>query len=289
MRYLPALAVTLLALASFTHGAADDGRRAGLVIDWGDGGVSTHCVAFTEDSLAGDELLSRAGYPVNQFSGLVCGIGGTGCAHAGSFRSCLCECPSGGPDCTYWAFFTLPPNATTWRYSALGFQAQRVRDGEMHGWIWATGQPGRVSPPPSLTFDAVCTAAVPTSTPTPTAVPPTPLPTPSPGQTPTPTRPGSPAQGGIGSTPAPADTPAAAPTTASPASPSPPPPATQHRPTSTPTPPSVTTPSVFPGPPATGDQPSGAPAVSLILFAVAAAGLAAVIAGGFIWRRRHGS
>lgn len=153
LRATTLLGATLLALALAAVVQADG--EAGLVIHWGDGRVSTHCIAFGGDSITGDEMLERAGYNINQFSGLVCSIGGVGCQHSGSFDSCTCECQSGGDDCVYWSFFEQPYGAT-WRYSALGAFIARAEDGELHGWQWGEGGPASAPVPPATSFEAVC-------------------------------------------------------------------------------------------------------------------------------------
>jgi hypothetical protein len=281
MKRLTVLVALLLAMGSASMAGADGESHAGLVIDWGDGTLSTHCVDFTGDGIAGEELLSRAGYGVNDFSGLVCGIGDTGCTHSGSFGSCLCECQSGGPDCTYWAFFTRPAGAQDWQYSAIGYRAQRANNGEMHGWAWATGQIGQAPPPPAPPFEAVCAATeVPTATP-PGA--PSPMPTPSatpapvnstletPETTPVPTSEASEPPADI------SETPQAAPSTP-----------TNTAPTSTPQAVATAEEDQSPAPPATGNSGNNGGTKSLVLFGIVAAGLATVIASGLFWRRRHG-
>jgi hypothetical protein len=134
--------------------ASADGE-AGLVIHWGDGRVDTHCVAFSGDSISGDALLERAGYDINQFSGLVCAIDNVGCQHSGSFDSCTCGCQGGGDDCTYWGFFQQPYGAG-WHYSALGAFSARSDDGDLQGWKWGEGGPASAPAPPATTFEAVC-------------------------------------------------------------------------------------------------------------------------------------
>lgn len=157
MKYM-LVAAMLGVLFLFPATALADGE-AGLVIDWGDGRVTDHCIAFEGDGISGDELLSRAGYSVNDFSGLVCGIQGQGCEHSGSGSSCLCECPSGGADCTYWGFFTKDAGAPDWQYSFMGYRSQAASDGDMHGWIWGRGGPSSAPPPPDVPFESVCGAS----------------------------------------------------------------------------------------------------------------------------------
>lgn len=155
--------------------------EAGLVVDYGNGQVDTFCIAFSGDSITGDQLLARAGLDVNQFSGLVCAIGGTGCQHSGTFDSCTCQCRSGSADCTYWGFFTARYGAP-FIYSALGFRSQRARDGEIHAWKWGRGSPNSAPAPAPIAFETICghpPLSRATATPLPataTPVPPTPTP-----------------------------------------------------------------------------------------------------------------
>ena len=153
MRQLVALIAVIAGLAGVATASADG--EAGLVIYWGDGTVSTHCIGFNGGSISGDALLSRAGYNVNQFSGLVCGIDAIGCQHSGTFNSCTCECKTGDDDCTYWSFFQQP-YGETWRYSALGIFVAEAEDGDLQGWQWGPGGPASAPAPAAITFEAVC-------------------------------------------------------------------------------------------------------------------------------------
>ncbi len=172
---LIALLLVVAGTAARPRAALADGE-AGLVIDYGDGRVVTYCVAFEGDRITGQELLERAGLDVNQFSGMVCAIGGVGCRHQGDFASCHCQCEDLS-DCTYWAYF-VQRNDGGWVYSSLGFQSQVARHGDLHGWRWGKGTAGRAPKPPALTFADVCGSARPS--PTESSPPPTTSPAPPP-------------------------------------------------------------------------------------------------------------
>ncbi len=129
--------------------------EAGLVVDFGNGNVFTFCAAFPGDDITGEALLRSAGMDVNQFSGLVCSIQGTGCTHSGSFDSCTCECKSGSGSCTSWSFFSQKYGAS-WVYSALGFRASAAKNGDLHAWKWGSGSVSSAPPPASYTFEQVC-------------------------------------------------------------------------------------------------------------------------------------
>ncbi len=146
--------VALLAALATVRIAAADGE-VGLVVHWGDGTTSTACVGFTGDGISGDAVLAKAGYSVNQFSGLVCGIDDVGCQHSGTFNSCTCECQTGSDSCTYWSFFEQEYGGQ-WRYSALGLFVAKAEDGDLQAWNWGPGSPASAPAPPETTFEAVC-------------------------------------------------------------------------------------------------------------------------------------
>lgn len=148
------LLLPLLAWLGLNDSARADGE-AGLVVDFGNGVVETYCIAIPGSDISGEQMLRAAGLGVNQFSGLVCSIDGTGCTHSGSFDSCTCECKTGGSDCTYWAFFTQKYGAK-WTYSATGFQLIRAKDGDLQAWKWGKGSLSNAPPPASTTFEQVC-------------------------------------------------------------------------------------------------------------------------------------
>ena len=148
------LLLVLASLAASTNAASADGE-GGLVIDFGNGQTQTFCLAFTGSDMSGQQALQKAGVSVNQFSGLVCSLDGTGCQQSGTFDSCSCQCKSGGSDCTYWAFFSQR-YGTSWVYSATGYQLARVKDGDLQAWKWGKGSVSSAPPPAGLTFEQVC-------------------------------------------------------------------------------------------------------------------------------------
>ncbi|MGI8925561.1 MAG: hypothetical protein ACR2HN_02800 [Tepidiformaceae bacterium] len=264
---VPALmAACVFALAVIGFASADG--EAGLVIQHGDGTTDAFCIAFSGDSISGDELLRRANVPVVQFSGLVCAIGPReGCFQPSSFESCACQCK--GNDCTYWAFFTQRYGAS-WRYSAIGYQGQESKDGDLQGWKWGQGGPNSAPAPQPITFEQICGhaprggAALPTPTTAPTAT-----------------------------------LAAAAPTAPSASALTPSAAATESFTAAPPTPPltgtpliTIRTPASTPGVPALGGPPKddgGARASGLLAFVAIAAALAAAVATAVVWRRRHGA
>jgi energy-coupling factor transport system substrate-specific component len=186
------LGALLLLVVAATGGAAqgpEQGNRAGIVIDFGDGVVYTSCVDLGADGQAtGEEVLATAGFDVlieySPMGGAVCKIGNQGCNFPG--QPCWCECMSS--PCVYWSYNHLQNGQ--WLYSSLGASSYIVRAGAVEGWAWGAGTVAQGAAPPLYTFDQLC--AAPTATPTWTAVPTnTPLPTatwtPWPTNTPPPT------------------------------------------------------------------------------------------------------
>jgi len=272
MRHVALAAPVVLAVVLLPAAARADGE-AGLVIDYGDGRVETYCIAFQGDHITGQELLERAGLDVNQFSGMVCAIGGVGCRPQGNFASCHCQCEDLS-DCTYWAYF-VQRNDGGWVYSSLGFLSQVARNGDLHGWRWGKGTSGSAPKPPALTFADVC--GQPASSPTAAAPPATPS---SPAAT-TNERPGASAS------------PEVSPTASQPASPSPSPAGTLAG-GYTPLPASPTMsdagspPAALTAPAAVGERSAsgGVPVARLAAFGGVVGVLAAAIALAAVVRRR---
>jgi hypothetical protein len=107
-------------------------NRAGLVVQSGEGQVTTTCVRFAESTLTGYDLLARSGLPVNSLTdpGLgtaVCGIENTGCP----VDDCFCAMPA------YWSYWE--PGPTGWAYAATGAAQTEVVNGSVNGWSWGDG------------------------------------------------------------------------------------------------------------------------------------------------------
>lgn len=153
--------------------------EAGLVVDFGNGEVITYCVAFEGNDISGAQMMTQVGLNVNQFSGLVCAIDGTGCQHSGTFDSCTCECKAGSGSCTYWSFFNQRYGAS-WVYSGNGFQTARSKDGDLQAWKWGPGGANSAPAPGAISFEQVCGHAPQggSDPPTATLVPPTATPPP---------------------------------------------------------------------------------------------------------------
>jgi len=166
-------ALFLLAGASAAH-AQDGDHRAGLVIRYADGSVQTQCVAFSEPSITGEELLQRSGLAVTLdynagLGGAVCSINNQGCAYP--IKDCFCKCT--GIQCEYWAYYHR--TAAGWQYASSGASSYTVTDGALEGWSWGAGNFSSGVEPPVVAFNEVCAppaTATPTATATVTVRPP---------------------------------------------------------------------------------------------------------------------
>jgi hypothetical protein len=293
-----ALALVLPATVSVPL-AAQRPNGAGLVIRHGDGRVLVYYVEFTEPEITGLELLMRSGASLTlaNFGGLgtaVCAIDGEGCPAEN------CFCRSYASPAFYWHYYGIEPDGS-WALQQVGPSSRRVRDGDVDGWSWTSGESGL----PSTSIDEIAAqygmdrsaGAEPTTTsPSPTPLPLSSAPTLAP--TPAPTPPPSPPVAQV-ATPLPAASPTA-PVVSTP-SPSPTPPATPA-PTATaraagtptpavarPTPDRATeTPILLATPGTVAQSPRESPDLSN--YVVFAAMLSALLglAGWLPWRRRTG-
>jgi energy-coupling factor transport system substrate-specific component len=195
--WLRALVWAALLLVAATIGGTiqaqepEQGARAGIVIDFGDGVVHTACVDLGADGQAtGEEVLAAAGFDIlieySPMGGAVCKIGPQGCNFPG--QPCWCECMSS--PCVYWSYNHLQNGQ--WLYSTVGASIHMVRAGDVEGWAWGAGTVAQGAAPPVRTFEQICAppTATPTWTPWPTNTPLptatwTPLPTNTPPPTPT--------------------------------------------------------------------------------------------------------
>jgi hypothetical protein len=153
------LAVSFNAIAWATQARAQTQNRAGLIVQMADGSVVTRCVSFSEDSLTGYELLSRANLPlVLEMTGMgpaVCKIADTGCDFPQ--QSCFCQCNTLDASCTYWTYAQIKEGE--WRPSPLGAAGSKVRNGDVDGWRWGKGDGTTGENPPTRTIDEICNAA----------------------------------------------------------------------------------------------------------------------------------
>ncbi|MDY6876541.1 MAG: hypothetical protein SWK90_10135 [Chloroflexota bacterium] len=274
--------ILVAVLAAPIRAQQPDLHRAGLVVVHGDGNVVSACVAFTEESLSGAELLRRSGLGValDAYGGLgygVCAIGSEGC-FAG--QDCFCQCR--GAPCAYWIYSHRRPDGS-WAVSGVGASGWQVHDGDVDGWVWGDGS----TAPPIVAFEQVClpdsaqpaapTAAIQPATPVPATQSPSPTVTPAPLPTPIlPTDTAAPLAGQ--QTNQPTNQPTMQPTT---------PPTTlpTNPPTTLPTSPPIPLPTTTPAHPVEAHEQDDNP-FNYVVFGIMALGLAGwlILAGN---RRRH--
>lgn len=146
------LALVLAPLLLAAHLQNDDPHQAALVVRVDDERVETRCVAFSEETISGHELLQRSGldFVVNASSAgvFVCSVEGRGCPA----NDCLCECQ--GEPCTYWSYWRLREGE--WQYAGVGAAITEVRDGDVEGWSWGPGSVTSAIAPPVVTFNEIC-------------------------------------------------------------------------------------------------------------------------------------
>jgi hypothetical protein len=112
-------------------------NEAAVIVETGTGTWRT-VIRFAQDSVSGLEALQLAGAdPVTYGFG---GVGTAVCALHGVGRPAGPNCLGGDGDPRYWAYFRAPAGATAFQYSPIGAGATRVRDGDVEGWRWGTGQ-----------------------------------------------------------------------------------------------------------------------------------------------------
>jgi hypothetical protein len=149
--FLIAVAALLLVASPV---AAQEDHRAGLVIVHGDGSVVTQCVAFTEATISGADLLARSGLDMaveaSSMGATICRLDGEGCDFPA--ETCFCQCQ--GSPCVYWSYWRL--NDGVWQYSNGGAGNTTVRDGAVDGWRWGLGTVDAAEPPPDITFADIC-------------------------------------------------------------------------------------------------------------------------------------
>ena len=150
-----------------TCAAADGTHRVALVIEHGDGSQLVRCVAFSENSISGADVLKRSGveYATTVYGGLGAAVCQVDNEPASYPPSCW---TSSSP---YWAMFVARAGGP-WALSSLGISAQVFRDGDAEGLRYESQTAGAIPP------DAA--GRCPTdASPTPSA-PPAPAPTASP-------------------------------------------------------------------------------------------------------------
>jgi len=132
---------------------AAEGPHAALVVDTGaSSDALRYCVALPDGSVTGIELIELASeqhglqYRLGYGGNVVCQLAGVG------YESD--ECLKEGPE--FWGYWR-GDGSGGWDWSSSGGRATTVRNGDVEGWAWGTGNDGSTHPaPPETTFEAVC-------------------------------------------------------------------------------------------------------------------------------------
>lgn len=118
----------------------DDGmHHAGVVIDYGDGTYETACVAFSEPSITGHELMTRTGIPYESSGGMLTGIREV--TATGTF---------------YWSYWYRDPVTGAWQSYPVGFDDSEITDGDVDGWHLIDWTVPSTPPGINLPLSAIC-------------------------------------------------------------------------------------------------------------------------------------
>jgi hypothetical protein len=139
--------------APLSAACAAEGPSAVLVVDTEQvGGQHRFCVELPDGSVTGIELIELAGeqhglqYRFGYGGNVVCQLAGIGYGSD--------ECLKDGPE--FWGYWR-GDGSGGWDWSSGGGNATTVRDGDVEGWSWGTGNDGSSHPaPPATTFASVC-------------------------------------------------------------------------------------------------------------------------------------
>jgi hypothetical protein len=123
-------------------------NRAALVVTHADGSTVSRCVAFTTDTITGQQLLDDSGI---SWSGQSFSFGEAVCAVDGE--------PAGYSEClskdNYWATYTAGSDGT-WQLAMVGISDLELRDGDAEGFRYV---PTTGTAPEPGSPDGVCAAA----------------------------------------------------------------------------------------------------------------------------------
>jgi hypothetical protein len=172
------LAVALAVLPSWTAvPAAAAAQHHAVVVIEANGNAVTRVITFSGDSISGLDALRDTGAApaILGFSG----IGGAVCAMHVPPGGPVVGCPADNSCLTcspsnYWAYFRAPTGTTSFVWSRAGAASTRVRDGDVEGWRWGSGDPPpyphavavgppQTTPPPPPTAAAHAGTTAPTT------------------------------------------------------------------------------------------------------------------------------
>ncbi len=136
---------TIPPLPTVAAGAAGT-HRAMVIVDTG-AATYQRVVTFSSDSITGIQALDLAGANPVVYS--YAGQGGAVCRLFGVGRDAGPNCLGGSDgDNRYWAYFRAPSGTSSFTYSRAGAGSVQVRDGDVEGWKFSTGQGPAWSPIP---------------------------------------------------------------------------------------------------------------------------------------------
>jgi hypothetical protein len=165
----------LPAIPAAAPACAAEAPHAALVVSTGKD-VLRYCVTLDQPSVSGLRLIELAhdqyGLSYRSDGAAVCMLHGVGTSGG--------DCFGDYPD--YWGYWR-GDGSGGWKWAGSGAATTSVRDGQVEGWSWGTGDSGTSHPrPPTTTLSSVCHPTEPTASPAPTHES-----TPRPAPTPTPT------------------------------------------------------------------------------------------------------
>jgi hypothetical protein len=151
---LPAVTGTAPACAAAT------GPHAALVIET-DAHDLRLCVALDAPDVTGIHLIELAGAQQNLSYGF--GSGGQAVCRLAGVGPQGDDCFADYPD--FWGYWRGDGHGG-WTWSSTGAASTTVRDGDLNGWVWGTGDTGTThARPPSLTVGEVCVVSPPSAAP----------------------------------------------------------------------------------------------------------------------------
>jgi hypothetical protein len=142
----------LLSVALLSSTAAF-ASQAGLVIDLGNGNVTTQCVTFSGPVTTAFDLLQLSGATFTfddsfHFGAAICSIGSVGCSFPQ--ETCFCQCPSTSGSCLFYSLLLLRNGA--WVVAEVGPSHFVVRNGSVIAFSFGDGS----TTPPVFTFEQIC-------------------------------------------------------------------------------------------------------------------------------------
>jgi hypothetical protein len=141
--------LSFAATAAAPSCAAAGQHHAALVIEHGDGSVTTRCVAFDTDTITGQQLLDASGI---KWTGKTFSFGEAICALDGEPAS-FAQCPAADK---YWALFDAKAGGS-WQMASVGISDLKLSDGDAEGLHFVPASETNPGEPPSPA--TVCSAA----------------------------------------------------------------------------------------------------------------------------------